>query len=177
MRQVIDAPCLNKMDKIWQNQWCIRIYLTRSNTQKKRPKSKIWKEWHVLTIRKIEVAARAAGMATEVILSIGPLRYVCLWMLWKYFCFSKSFSLGLKGASNILHQWVKRKEKEKTCFQRLNIKLLPSNVHSWFWAFLILCGLLLCVDLQIYSFIRFWTEWATDCQCSLMFYLFTICEM
>ena len=62
-----------------------------------------------LTIRAMEVAARAAGMATEVILSIGPFRYVCLWMLWKNRCFSKSLSLGTKGGSVILHYELKPK--------------------------------------------------------------------
>ena len=57
----------------------------------------------------MEVAARAAGMATEVILSIGPFRYVCLWMLWKNCCFSKSLSLGTKGGSVILHYELKPK--------------------------------------------------------------------
>ena len=43
--------------------------------------------------------ARARGIATEVTLSRGPFRYVCLWICWKYFCLSISFSLGKNGAS------------------------------------------------------------------------------
>lgn len=57
-----------------------------------------------LTMRKMEEPAKASGMATDVILSIGPLRWVCLWMFWYNLCFSISFSLGLKGVSfTILH--------------------------------------------------------------------------
>ena len=75
----------------------------------------------------MEEAARAAGMATEVILSRGPFRYACLWILWKYFCFSNSFSLGLKGASDILHHLVRKKigclniyMKRETCYNLKN---------------------------------------------------------
>lgn len=60
-----------------------------------------------LTIRNNEEPAKASGMATEVILSNGPFRYVCLWRFWKYLCFSISFSRGLKGGSVILHYVLK----------------------------------------------------------------------
>lgn len=59
-----------------------------------------------LTIRYNEDAAKASGIATDVILSYGPFKYVCLGTCWKYFCFSTSFSRGLKGGSDILHNVV-----------------------------------------------------------------------
>jgi len=44
-------------------------------------------------------SARASGMATEVITSWRPLRYVGLRTLWKYLCFSRIFSRGRNGGS------------------------------------------------------------------------------
>lgn len=68
-------------------------------------------EQNKLTMRYKEEVARAAGMAMEVILSRGPFKYVCLWMLWNNFCFSKRSSLDLKGVSDILHHQVVKTPK------------------------------------------------------------------
>lgn len=58
-----------------------------------------------LTMRNKQEPARATGMATEVSLSIGPFRWVCLWMLWNNRCLSMSCSLGLKGSSATILQY------------------------------------------------------------------------
>jgi len=108
MWHVVDPSSLIKKCKTMLKMYCTRnkrrlieCYFDIFNLQSLY--EDFWKSiTNKLTIRYNEDAANASGIATEVILSYGPFKYVCLWTLWKYFCFSIIFSRGLNGGSDIL---------------------------------------------------------------------------